>query len=62
MKIMQQDELGGSCRKCVHYLRRDGWWCGLVSLVELQSQGYDILEENLPRPEDFVCKDAYEPP
>ena len=59
---MIQGELGASCRTCIHYQRREGWWCALVSVSELQAQGYDIQEDDLPRPEGFVCKDAYEPP
>jgi len=50
-----------SCRTCVHFACRAGWWCTLVSIPTLQTMGYQISEDSLPNPEDFVCDD-YEPP
>lgn len=52
----------GCCQKCVHFVRREGWWCSLVTLPAIQAKGYPISAESLPNPEEFVCDEDYEPP
>jgi hypothetical protein len=62
MKISGRSEQRGCCRKCIHFVRREGWWCSLLTIPTLQEKGYQITTDTLPSPEEFVCDEDYEPP